>query len=70
MVKKYLPVTKPIARWGEQNACPVQALFIGLASDACGYGRYSEVHALPTASLAAPADGRYKPPHPETRNLW
>jgi hypothetical protein len=72
MVKKHLPVTKLVAGQSEQSARAVQPLFIGLASGARRWGRRvaSCTASLTRPSLAVPADGRYKPPHPATSHMW
>jgi hypothetical protein len=51
---------------------PVQLPFIGLASGAVEgrFARELRGLALTGPSLAAPARGRYKPPHPATRHMW
>jgi len=73
MVKKHLPVTKLVAR----NANKVHALFSCCSSAgyrppavAAAAARIARLSAE-RPSLAALADGRYKPPHPATKaHVW
>jgi predicted RNase H-like nuclease len=72
MVKKHLPVTKLVARNANKMRAAVQPLFIGWhqARLRAAFARELRGLALTGPSLAAPASGRYKPPHPATRHMW